>query len=74
MATLRVITQLMSLLLSYSRVLKEGFSIGLTLKFIQQKIANELATGWRVDFGGLYNLEKTLFGICIQNIGLAIGF
>jgi hypothetical protein len=56
---------------TYSRNLTERFSIGGTLKLVQQKIYNESATGFAVDLGLLYitRFNGMRLGVSISNFG-----
>ncbi|MEW6536934.1 MAG: PorV/PorQ family protein [Candidatus Auribacterota bacterium] len=65
--------------LSYSLLIDANFCVGLVLKYIQQKIENEQATGFGADIGLLYRglniSEKVLpVGISVKNIGTEIKF
>jgi hypothetical protein len=57
--------------LSYARNLTDRFSVGGTVKFIQQKLWNERATGFALDIGVLFLTEfKGLkLGASISNFG-----
>jgi hypothetical protein len=57
--------------LSYCRNLTDRFSIGATVKYIQQKIWNESATSFAADIGLLYRtqLEGLNIGMSISNFG-----
>jgi hypothetical protein len=57
--------------LSYCRNLTDRFSIGATVKYIQQKIYNESATAFAADIGLLYKTEidGLNIGMSISNFG-----
>jgi hypothetical protein len=42
--------------LSYARRLTEDFSVGITAKFVNQRIWNESANGWAIDIGTQYRI------------------
>jgi hypothetical protein len=56
---------------TYARNLTERFSIGGSLKLVQQKIFNESATGFAVDVGLLYitRFNGMRLGVSISNFG-----
>ncbi|MCK5076363.1 MAG: PorV/PorQ family protein, partial [Calditrichia bacterium] len=56
---------------SYARNLTDRFSIGGSLKYIQEKIYNESATGYAVDIGLLYitDFNDMRLGMSISNFG-----
>ncbi|MFQ3675288.1 MAG: PorV/PorQ family protein [Endomicrobiia bacterium] len=65
--------------LSYSRLINDKTSVGLVLKYIQQKIEKEQATALGTDIGILYRgitvAEKVLpIGFAIKNVGTEIKF
>ncbi len=57
--------------LSYARNLTDRFSIGGTVKYIQQKIYNETANGYALDIGLLYitRFNGMRLGVSISNFG-----
>ena len=57
--------------LSYSRNLTDRFSIGGTLKYIQQRIWNETASSAAIDVGLLYltDFSGLKIGMCVSNYG-----
>ena len=57
--------------LSYARNLTDRFSIGGAVKFIQQKIYNESASGYALDLGLLYitRFNGMRLGVSISNFG-----
>ena len=56
---------------SYAVKLIDQFSIGVTSKFIQQRIWNETATGVAVDIGTLYHIDyrNTAIAMSMRNFG-----
>lgn len=60
--------------IGHGRKLGKNISLGVTVKSIQQKIAEATTNGLAFDFGGLYELEKISLGLVVQNIGTQIGF
>ncbi|MBN1782947.1 PorV/PorQ family protein [bacterium] len=60
--------------LSYSRLLTDRFSIGGSVKYIQQKIWNESATAFALDLGMLFVTEfnDMRLGMSISNFGTDI--
>ena len=63
--------------IAYSNKIANKISYGLGLKYIQQKIEEEDATGFAVDFGLLYKLgfiKGMSLGVVIQNLGPGIKF
>ena len=66
-----------SITIAYSNKIANTISFGLGLKYIQQKIEEEDATGFAVDFGLLHELEfikGMKLGFSIQNLGPGIKF
>jgi hypothetical protein len=65
-----------ALTLSYGRMVNEGLSCGLNLKYISSKIDKFSATGFGVDVGGLYKtpIENLFIGAVLQNIGTKMKF
>ncbi|MBN2544022.1 PorV/PorQ family protein [bacterium] len=61
----------MALGLTYSRMLTDKFSTGVTLKYIGEFYANEQAHGWAVDIGTLYftDFKSLRIGANISNFG-----
>jgi hypothetical protein len=62
---------------AYAKNIGEWISSGISLKFIQQKIENENATGFAVDLGLLYKadfIQGMRFGFAVQNFGTKIKF
>ncbi len=65
----------LSIGVSYGMSFSNRFMMGLGAKTISQKIENESAKGFAVDFGALYKAnEKLNFGASVLNIGPAMGF
>jgi len=62
--------------LSYGRRLTERFSIGTTLKFIDELYEEERATGWAADIGTMYNTGFRNFriGMVMSNFGPDLKF
>lgn len=62
----------MALGLSFARRLTDRFSVGLTAKYIRQKIYNETASGFALDLGGLLYVGTAWglkLGMCLSNYG-----
>lgn len=62
---------------AYANNLGKGISLGLGVKFIQQKIEEEKANGFGVDIGLIYELGfigGTNIGFAVQNLGPGIKF
>lgn len=58
--------------ISYARNLTENFAIGFNVKYINEYIWNESATGFALDIGTLYSipfLNETRIGASISNFG-----
>jgi long-subunit fatty acid transport protein len=57
--------------LSYGRFLTDKFSLGLTVKYIQENLETEKAVGWGADVGTCYNSGYRNFkiGMVISNFG-----
>jgi cell division protein FtsN len=56
-------------MLSYSRAVRPNFYIGLSGKYILEKIAEVEATGFGLDAGAQYALNTFTFGLVANNIG-----
>jgi len=56
---------------SYARMLTEDFSVGITAKYVHQRIWNETAGGLAVDIGTLYDIgfRDLRLGMSITNFG-----
>ena len=65
-----------ALSLSYGRRLTERFSLGATLKFIDELYEEERATGWAADIGTMYNTGFRNFkiGMVMSNFGPDLKF
>ncbi|MFC1493289.1 PorV/PorQ family protein [candidate division KSB1 bacterium] len=57
--------------MSYATVLNDKFEIGITAKYLYQKIFTYSATGFAADFGVKYNLPEydLVLGAALKNIG-----
>lgn len=57
--------------ISYSNTLTDRFSWGVTVKYLQESIADLRSTGWCFDLGSLYDtgFKGTQIGTVIQNFG-----
>ena len=60
--------------LSYAREIKAGFTAGVSLKSIQDKIYDRTANAGACDIGLLYRAGNADFGLSIQNIGTGIRY
>ena len=62
--------------LSYARFLTDRFNVGLTVKYINQRIWNETASGIAFDIGTQYRLDFQNFTIamCMTNFGSDMKF
>lgn len=65
----------LALAFSYSRMLTDRVSFGVTAKYIQEKIWLETATGYAFDFGTLYRISDSgvKIGMAITNFGPEMG-
>jgi len=54
---------------SLSKRMKENLSLGMSIKYINQKVADESASACGADLGLLYRLPKLNLGLVIQNLG-----
>lgn len=63
--------QFMAIGLTYSRYLTDRFSIGATLKYINERIYNSNATGFAIDIGTIYDtpLPGLKLGFNVTNFG-----
>lgn len=61
----------LAIALSYSRFLTDRFSLGFTVKYIQENLELEKASGWAADVGTCYNSGYKNFkiGMVISNFG-----
>lgn len=55
--------------LTYSRRLRPGLSLGMSTKYIRERLADESGNSLALDLGVLYKRKDLRFGGCIQNIG-----
>jgi hypothetical protein len=63
------------LLLTYAKTVSSKVSWGTNLKVFQQKIEQEKANGYALDFGAIYKAWPRLgFGVNVQNIGPGVKF
>jgi hypothetical protein len=61
--------------LSFARSIREGFALGLSAKWLYEKIDINSASGLGFDLGGIYSpIENLTFGLAVQNIGEKIKF
>ncbi len=61
-------------IVSYGRKMKNNFSIGMSLKIIQQKIDINRANGWAFDFGAFRGFGKLNLAFTVTNLGTKIKF
>jgi hypothetical protein len=60
---------------SFARSIKQGFGLGLSAKWLYEKIDIHSASGWGFDLGGIYSPKENLkFGLTILNLGQKIKF
>jgi len=55
--------------LSVGYKVNKNLSLGITGKFLYEKIYVDNSSGYAFDFGGLYTLDKLSFGLAISNFG-----
>ena len=61
--------------LSFARIIKEEISLGLSAKWVYEKIDIHSASGLGFDLGGIYSPKENLkFGLAILNLGQKIKF
>lgn len=62
--------------ISYALKMRGSLQGGISLKIIRESIENENATGFAMDFGGLYQtpIKNISLGLTIQNIGSSMRF
>ena len=61
--------------LTYARTIRQGFDLGLTWKWLYEKIYTNTARGWAVDMGGIYGLTDWLnLGMALQHLGPKLKF
>ncbi len=56
---------------SWGQQLTDKFSVGVTLKYLNEQLADRSATGWGADVGTFYNTgwKRICIGMVIQNFG-----
>ncbi|MCK4427615.1 MAG: PorV/PorQ family protein [candidate division Zixibacteria bacterium] len=60
---------------SFARSIKEGFALGLSVKWLYEKIDIHSASGVGFDLGGIYSpLENLKFGLAVLNLGQKMKF
>lgn len=60
---------------SFARNIREGFALGLSAKWIYEKIDIHSASGLGFDLGGIYSLLENLqLGLAVQNLGQKMKF
>ncbi|MEW6608690.1 MAG: PorV/PorQ family protein [bacterium] len=57
--------------IGYARKINERIPLGLSIKYISQKLDDKKGDGYGLDVGGLYDLDRIKFGFLIQNIGFS---
>lgn len=62
--------------ISYAKYLTDRFSVGLTVKYINQRIWNETASGFAFDIGTQYRLDfqNLTIAMCMTNFGSDMKF
>jgi hypothetical protein len=61
--------------LCFARTIKKGIAVGLSAKWLYEKIDIYSASGWGFDLGGIYSPKENLkFGLVILNLGQEIKF
>jgi hypothetical protein len=64
--------------LSYSRMLTEAISVGITANFISERMADVSATGFAIDFGVIYrnlaDINGLNIGVVLKNLGTDMKF
>lgn len=61
-------------LISFARPINEQLDIGANVKVFQEKIDDDNATGYALDIGSLYSLDKVSFGLTLQNLGMKMKY
>jgi len=61
-------------MISFGRPINEKLNIGANIKFFQEKIGDDNATGYAMDIGGLYLMDKLSFGLSFRNLGMKMKF
>ncbi|MBU1487689.1 PorV/PorQ family protein [bacterium] len=59
---------------SLSKKMKENLSLGMSIKHLSQKVADENANAYGADIGLLYRLPQLSLGLTIQNLGTEMKF
>ena len=60
--------------LSYARKVKEQINVGISLKYLYEKIDINSASGVGIDLGGIYLLKNWQFGVAVLNLGPNLKF
>ena len=62
--------------LSFGRRLNDAISVGVNAKFLREKIDEETAQAFAVDFGGLYHVPRSglILGANVQHVGTKMKF
>jgi len=64
--------------LSYSRMLTEAISVGITANFITERMADVSASGFAIDFGVIYrnlgDINGLSIGVVLKNLGTEMKF
>jgi hypothetical protein len=61
--------------LSFARTVKKKIALGLSAKWLYEKIDIHSASGWGFDLGGIYSpLERLKFGLAVLNLGSKMKF
>ncbi|MDI6792436.1 MAG: PorV/PorQ family protein [bacterium] len=63
-----------ALFLALSKRIKEDLSLGINLKYIRQKVADESANAYASDLGLLYKFSRLNLGLTLQNLGTNMEF
>lgn len=59
---------------SYARKVREQINLGISLKYLYEKIDINSASGVGIDLGGIYFLKNWQFGIAVLNLGPNLKF
>jgi hypothetical protein len=61
--------------LSFAQTVKKGIALGLSAKWLYEKIDINSASGWGFDLGGIYSpWERLKFGLAVLNLGSKMKF
>lgn len=61
--------------LTYARTAREGLDLGITLRWVYEKIYSHTANGWAIDLGGRYRFTDWMsLGATFQNFGPKLKF